>query len=55
MDAKEIAEAEFEKDMAPDRIEDIILDNVNDSEDGRNNSEVKIALIAQFTQDNAVS
>ena len=55
LDAKEIAEAEFEKDTAPDRIEDIILDNVNDSEDGRNNSEVKIALIAQFTQDNAVS
>ena len=55
MDAEEIAEAEFEKDTAPDRIEDIILDNVNDSEDGSNNSEVNIALIAQFTQDNAVS
>jgi hypothetical protein len=55
LDAEEIAEAEFEKDTAPDRIEDIILDNVNDSEDGSNNSEVNIALIAQFTQDNAVS
>ena len=51
----QIAEAEFEEDAALDGIEDVILDNENDSEDESDNSEVNIALIAQIAHDNVES
>ena len=47
----EIADAVIEETAAPDDIEDVILDNEEDSEDEGDDSEANIALIAQIAGD----
>ena len=47
----EIADAVIEETAALDDIEDVILDNEEDSEDEGDDSEANIALIAQIAGD----